>query len=309
MSEEATPQTGADAKPRHFTPNVQLSAYGRLTRDPEAKTSERGHPYTRARIACNVTPAKHEGEQQTWFVDVIAFRSQAAALAKCRQGPRRQRHGSPQHGGKDQRRPHLSELHRDGRRRDGRGHDETHGMTEPPEPQVAPTTIICAIPTAPVSTDKESLRQVYDNQAQYLGTVRHRPTHIELAQMAVLHGFRPALPVSAIQWTNRYAQRVILLVAVPAAPQFQGCDHGRSSVLGRRPFRGPLRAPAVAAAHQHYTELRRCLHCHAVQMVNVGATGAREASPWFEPDGDAVTWSGLYAAALAAGAPDSPASA
>ena len=86
MSEEESPQTGADTKPRHFTPNVQLSAYGRLTRDPEAKTSERGHPYTRARIACNVTPAKREGDQQTWFVDVIAFRNQAAALAKCRQG-------------------------------------------------------------------------------------------------------------------------------------------------------------------------------------------------------------------------------
>ena len=86
MSEEGSPPTGTDAKPRHFTPNVQLSAFGRLVRDPEAKTSERGHPYTRARIACNVTPAKHEGDQQTWYVDVIAFRNQAAALAKCKQG-------------------------------------------------------------------------------------------------------------------------------------------------------------------------------------------------------------------------------
>ena len=86
MPEEASPQTGTDAKPRHFTPNVQLSAYGRLTRDPEAKTSERGHPYTRARIACNVTPARHEGDQQTWYVDVIASRNQGAALAKCRKG-------------------------------------------------------------------------------------------------------------------------------------------------------------------------------------------------------------------------------
>ena len=169
--------------------------------------------------------------------------------------------------------------------------------------------MICAIPTAPVSTDNESLQRIYDNQAQYLGTVRHRPTHIELAQMAVLHGFRPALPVSAIQWTNRYAQRVILIVAGRAEPQFHTCDHGRSSVLGRRPFRGPLRVPANAAAHQHYTELRRCRHCNGVQMVNVGATGAREASPWFEPDGDALTWTSLYAAALAAGAPDTPASA
>lgn len=86
MSDEATPQTGADAKPRHFTPNVQLAAYGRLTRDPEAKTSQQGHPYTRARIACNVTPANREGDEQTWFLDVVAFRHPAAALAKCRQG-------------------------------------------------------------------------------------------------------------------------------------------------------------------------------------------------------------------------------
>ena len=86
MPEEGSPPTGTDTRPRPFTPNVQLSAYGRLTRDPEAKTSERGHPYTRARIACNVTPAKHEGDQQTWYVDVVAFRNQAAALAKCKKG-------------------------------------------------------------------------------------------------------------------------------------------------------------------------------------------------------------------------------
>ena len=63
MSEERNPRTGTDA--RHFTPNAQLSAYGRLTRDPEAKSSERGHPYTRARIACDVTPARHDGGRQT----------------------------------------------------------------------------------------------------------------------------------------------------------------------------------------------------------------------------------------------------
>ena len=182
-------------------------------------------------------------------------------------------------------------------------------MTESHQPEVASATMICVIPAAPASTDNLSLQQIYDHQAQYLATLRHRPTHTELAQMATLHGFRPALPVSAIQWTNRFAQSVILLVASRAEPQFHNCDHGRSSVIGRRPFRGPLRAPAVTAAHRHYTELRRCRHCNGVQMVNVGATGAQEASPWFEPDGDCVTWSGLYAAALAAGAPDTPAGA
>ncbi len=86
MSRDGSTPTGTDATPRHFAPNVQLSAYGRLTRDPEAKTSERGHPYTRARIACNVTPAGRAGGEQTWFVDVVAFRNQAAALAKCKKG-------------------------------------------------------------------------------------------------------------------------------------------------------------------------------------------------------------------------------
>ena len=175
-------------------------------------------------------------------------------------------------------------------------------MTEPLEPEVAPTTMICVIPRTPSATDDLSLQQIYDNQAQYLDTLRHEPTHDELAQMALVHGFRPALPLSATSWTNRYAQRVILIVASHAEPQFQTCDHGRSSVLGRRPFRGPLRTPAAPAAHRHYTELRRCRNCRGLQMVNVGTAGAREASPWFEaPDGDFVTWSGLHEAALAAG--------
>ena len=91
-------------------------------------------------------------------------------------------------------------------------------MTQPRELEVAPTTMICVIPRTPASTDNLSLQQIYDNQAQYLGTVRRQPTHTELAQMATLHGFRPALPVSAIQWTNRYAQRVILIVASHAEP-------------------------------------------------------------------------------------------
>ena len=86
MPGAGSPPTGADAIPRHFAPNAQLSAYGRLTRDPEAKTSQQGHPYTRARIAFNMTPANRQRGEQTWFVDVVAFRHQGAALAKCRKG-------------------------------------------------------------------------------------------------------------------------------------------------------------------------------------------------------------------------------
>ena len=140
--------------------------------------------------------------------------------------------------------------------------------------------MICVIPTAPSSTDKVSLQQIYDHQAQYLGTVRHRPSHTELAQTAVLHGFRPALPVSAIQW---------------------------SSGAGR--FAAPCGCPPSLRRTGTTRSCGAARTATASQMVNVGATGALEASPWFEPDGDCLTWSSLYAAALAAGAPDTPAGA
>ena len=89
MSDETAPQerdTGTRA--RQSTPNALLSAFGRLTRDPEERMSDRGYPYTRARVACNLTPPRQEGKQHTLFFDVTAFRNQAAALAKCRRGDR-----------------------------------------------------------------------------------------------------------------------------------------------------------------------------------------------------------------------------
>lgn len=93
MPDEETTTTGtAEAngqKPRQFTPNAQLAITGRLTRDPEAKTSARGHPYTRARIATNLTPARNDGgSEEILFLDVVAFRGEGAALAKCSKGNR-----------------------------------------------------------------------------------------------------------------------------------------------------------------------------------------------------------------------------
>ena len=176
-------------------------------------------------------------------------------------------------------------------------------MTHSREPKVAPTTMICVIPRTPVATDNLSLQQIYDNYAQYLDTLRHQPSHDELAQLAMLHGFQPALPLSATQWTNQYAQRVIMVVASYTEPQFRNCDHGRSTVLGRRPFRGPLRRPPIPGAHQHYTELRRCRSCGALQMVNVGPSGEHEASAWFQAAEDCMPWQSLHDAALAAGSP------
>ena len=129
--------------------------------------------------------------------------------------------------------------------------------------------------------------------------------------MAVLHGFRPALPMSAIQWTNRYAQRVILLVASHAAPQFQPAATmagARSKGAGRSEagYRAPAR-PRRASALHGAAALPALWRRPDGQRRRHG--NAREASPWFEPDDDTVTWSSLYAAALAAGAPDTPVSA
>ncbi len=162
------------------------------------------------------------------------------------------------------------------------------------------STMICVIPGVPRRTDDPSLERIYDEQAQYLDTIDHAPDRDELARTAVLHGFDPALPVAAVEWINHYSQRVVMVVATEAEPEFHCCDHGRSAVLARRPFRGPLRKPAIPAAHRHYTELRRCRTCTALQMVNVGPCGVREPSPWFAAPDDSPTWAGIYRAALTA---------
>ena len=67
------------------TPNVQISAFGRLVADPVERTSTAGTNYTTARVAVNVTGPRAP-EPQTWFLDVTAFRDAAARLAKCRKG-------------------------------------------------------------------------------------------------------------------------------------------------------------------------------------------------------------------------------
>ncbi len=48
-----------------YTPNVQISAFARLVNDPVSRTSDEGHPFTTARIACNVTSSQKGAEEQT----------------------------------------------------------------------------------------------------------------------------------------------------------------------------------------------------------------------------------------------------
>lgn len=77
-----------------YTPNVQISAFGRLVNDPVSRTTEEGHPFATTRIACNVTPSQKDAEEQTWFLDVIAFRNVAQQLLKCSKGAPINIHGT-----------------------------------------------------------------------------------------------------------------------------------------------------------------------------------------------------------------------
>ena len=84
---ESRPETGEQQGGKAWsTPNVQLAAFGRLTRDPESKVSAKGQPFTTARIACNVTPPKKGSKEETFYFDLVAFRRAGAALAKCSKG-------------------------------------------------------------------------------------------------------------------------------------------------------------------------------------------------------------------------------
>ena len=70
------------------------------------------------------------------------------------------------------------------------------------------------------------------------------------------------------------------------------------------PGGGPLRQPPIPGAHQHYTALRRCRSCGALQMVNVSPSGEHEASSaWFQAADDCMPRQSLHDAALAAGSP------
>ena len=77
-----------------YTPNVQISAFGRLVDDPVSRTTEGGHPFTTGRIACNVTPSQKDAEEQTWFLDIRGFRGAAQQLAKCSKGAPVNIHGT-----------------------------------------------------------------------------------------------------------------------------------------------------------------------------------------------------------------------
>lgn len=77
-----------------YTPNVQVSAFGRLVNDPVSRATDEDHPFATARIACNVTSSQKDAEEQTWFLDVVGFGNVAQRLLKCAKGAPINVHGS-----------------------------------------------------------------------------------------------------------------------------------------------------------------------------------------------------------------------
>ena len=109
-------------------------------------------------------------------------------------------------------------------------------------------------------------------------------------------------PFTAIAWTNRHEQPVVLVVAQQSRLSIPQCDHGLRQTITRRPFRGPVAHPGNPDAREGHTELEHCTHCGALRVVNVGPTHAREATPWREPAPHyrTLAWSELYRALVGA---------
>ena len=60
---------------------IHASVYGRLAKDPQARTTAIGKPMTIATLAVDATPNNAETEETVW-VSVLAFGKQAETMAK-----------------------------------------------------------------------------------------------------------------------------------------------------------------------------------------------------------------------------------
>jgi single stranded DNA-binding protein len=65
--------------------SAHATMYGRLAFDPAPRTTRSGAAMTTARLAVDVTP-KNAQEQQTWWVDLLAFGGHAEALGALPKG-------------------------------------------------------------------------------------------------------------------------------------------------------------------------------------------------------------------------------
>ncbi|QPR28567.1 single-stranded DNA-binding protein [Edwardsiella hoshinae] len=65
---------------------AQISAYGRLVADPQARTTSTGTPMTTARLAVSLPCHAAQDGQATFWLGVVAFGRQAEALARHEKG-------------------------------------------------------------------------------------------------------------------------------------------------------------------------------------------------------------------------------
>ena len=174
----------------------------------------------------------------------------------------------------------------------------------------ADPVIVCAIPDHPGDLDPRTIEAAYEDDAHYLGTLpaeyhldieqreltKHPPAVDQVNDLLATLGFVPVQPFTAIAWTNRHGQPVVLVVAEHDRLPIGQCDHGLRQTITRRPFRGPVAHPGNPDAREGHTELEHCTHCGALRVVNVGPTKAREATAWIDPAPHyrALSWSDLY---------------
>ena len=60
----------------------RITVMGRLVRDPELKTTTNGTPVTSFALACDRDFKNGNGEKETDFIDVVAFRSTAEFICR-----------------------------------------------------------------------------------------------------------------------------------------------------------------------------------------------------------------------------------
>ena len=172
--------------------------------------------------------------------------------------------------------------------------------------------IVCAIPDHPGDRDRRAIEAAYEDAAHYLGTLpaeyhldieqreltKHPPAVDQVNDLLATLGLAPVQPFTAIAWTNRHGQPVVLVVAERDRLPIGQCDHGLRQTITRRSFRGPVAHPGNPYAREGHTELESCTRCGALRVVNAGPADAREATAWVDPAPHyrTLAWSGLYRA-------------
>ena len=178
-----------------YTPNVQVSTFGRLVNDSVSRTTDEGHLHHRQdRLQRHLVP---EGRGRADLVpsDVLGFRNVAEQLIKCSKGAPRSTSTA------------ASSVP-SGERRENRQDQPGMSAHVPSEHRLMPPSGAHVIPVAPTTTDDRALARIYDELPEYLDTVYHLPGHGELRNLAALHGWSPRTPFTATRRQNRHGRQV-----------------------------------------------------------------------------------------------------